>query len=125
MSIDFSKVKSLTIPEGNVTKITRNSDGKVLWELASAPETPPTPTTYNVSYALGSFMCVPNPTTINPGEAFVVSIMPRAPGATISGYTVTMGGVNVEYPQVQINEARTNVAINIPSVTGDISIIVW
>lgn len=34
--MDFSKVKSLTIPEGNVTKITRN--GVVLWEAGEYQE---------------------------------------------------------------------------------------
>lgn len=32
MSLDFSKVVSLTIPEGNVVKITRSADGTVLWD---------------------------------------------------------------------------------------------
>lgn len=31
MTIDFSQVKSLTIPEGEVTKIT-DSSGNVLWQ---------------------------------------------------------------------------------------------
>lgn len=32
MNIDFTGVKSITIPEGSVKKITRKSDGAVLWE---------------------------------------------------------------------------------------------
>lgn len=32
MSLDFSKVKSLTIPEGEVISITRKSDGLLLWK---------------------------------------------------------------------------------------------
>lgn len=32
MSIDFTGVKAVTIPEGSVKKITRKSDGVVLWE---------------------------------------------------------------------------------------------
>lgn len=35
MAIDFSQVKSLTIPEGEVMKIT-DSDGKVLWQKQPA-----------------------------------------------------------------------------------------
>ena len=33
--IDFSGVKAITIPEGSVSKITRNSDGAILWEKIS------------------------------------------------------------------------------------------
>lgn len=32
MSIDFTGVKSLTIPEGIVTKVVRKTDGSILWE---------------------------------------------------------------------------------------------
>lgn len=35
MAIDFSKVKSITIPEGEVTKIT-DADGNVLWQKQPA-----------------------------------------------------------------------------------------
>ena len=35
MPIDFSQVKTITIPEGSVTKIT-DSTGAVLWEEKSA-----------------------------------------------------------------------------------------
>ena len=38
MSIDFSKVKALTIPEGNVTQIT-DASGRVLWKAAPAEAT--------------------------------------------------------------------------------------
>ena len=31
MAIDFSKVKTITIPEGSVTKIT-DSNGNILWK---------------------------------------------------------------------------------------------
>lgn len=31
MSIDFSTIKSITIPEGNVKRIVRDSDGSVIW----------------------------------------------------------------------------------------------
>ena len=34
MSIDFSQVKKITIPEGSVTKIT-DSNGNILWQSAS------------------------------------------------------------------------------------------
>ena len=34
MSIDFSQVKTITIPEGSVTKIT-DSTGAVLWQVES------------------------------------------------------------------------------------------
>lgn len=36
MSIDFTGVTAVTIPEGNVVKITRKSDGNIIWEK---PET--------------------------------------------------------------------------------------
>lgn len=35
MTIDFSQVKSITIPEGEVTKIT-DADGNVLWQKQPA-----------------------------------------------------------------------------------------
>ena len=35
MAIDFSQVKTVTIPEGSVTKIT-DSAGNILWEEKSA-----------------------------------------------------------------------------------------
>lgn len=35
--LDFTGVKTLTIPEGKVKKITRKSDGVVLWETVSKP----------------------------------------------------------------------------------------
>lgn len=35
MNIDLSQVKSLTIPEGEVTKIT-DADGNVLWQKQPA-----------------------------------------------------------------------------------------
>ena len=35
MSIDFTGVKAITVPEGAVKKITRKSDGVVLWETIS------------------------------------------------------------------------------------------
>ena len=35
MAIDFSQVKTVTIPEGSVTKIT-DSTGAVIWEKKSA-----------------------------------------------------------------------------------------
>lgn len=35
MSIDFTGVKSLTIPEGIVTKVVRKADGSILWEKSS------------------------------------------------------------------------------------------
>ena len=38
MSIDYSKVTNLAIPEGNVTKITRNLDGVTLFELSKFPQ---------------------------------------------------------------------------------------
>lgn len=36
MSFDFSNISSITIPEGNVTKIVRDSDGAVIWERKEA-----------------------------------------------------------------------------------------
>ena len=35
MAIDFSKVKTITIPEGDVTKIT-DSSGNVIWQKQPA-----------------------------------------------------------------------------------------
>ena len=35
MAIDFSQVKTITIPEGEVTKIT-DANGKVLWQKQPA-----------------------------------------------------------------------------------------
>lgn len=40
MSIDFTGVNSVTIPEGSVSKITRKSDGLILWEKISVPAAP-------------------------------------------------------------------------------------
>lgn len=37
MSIDFTGVKAVTVPEGAVKKITRKSDGVVLWEKSLFP----------------------------------------------------------------------------------------
>ena len=37
MAIDFSQVKTITIPEGSVTKIT-DSTGNILWKLAPTAE---------------------------------------------------------------------------------------
>lgn len=37
MSIDFTGVKAVTVPEGAVKKITRKSDGVVLWEKSLLP----------------------------------------------------------------------------------------
>ena len=37
MAIDFSQVKTITIPEGSVNKIT-DSNGAVLWKLAPTAE---------------------------------------------------------------------------------------
>ena len=37
MSIDFTGVKAVTVPEGAVKKITRKSDGVVLWEKQTIP----------------------------------------------------------------------------------------
>ena len=37
MSIDFTSVKAVTVPEGAVKKITRKSDGVVLWEKQTIP----------------------------------------------------------------------------------------
>ena len=35
MAIDFSQVKTITIPEGSVTKIT-HSNGNILWKAKTA-----------------------------------------------------------------------------------------
>ena len=40
MSIDFTGVNAVTIPEGSVSKITRKSDGLILWEKISVPAAP-------------------------------------------------------------------------------------
>ena len=37
MAIDFSQVKTITIPEGSVKKIT-DSNGNILWKLAPTAE---------------------------------------------------------------------------------------
>ena len=35
--MDFSTIKAIRIPEGNVTKITSKADGKVLWKAGIDP----------------------------------------------------------------------------------------
>lgn len=40
MSIDFTGVTAVTIPEGNVLKIARKSDGTVLWEKPASGDLP-------------------------------------------------------------------------------------
>lgn len=40
MSIDFTGVTAVTIPEGNVLKVTRKSDGTVLWEKPASGDLP-------------------------------------------------------------------------------------
>lgn len=86
MSIDFTGVTAITIPEGKVSKITRKSDGVVLWEQSVGVESP-----YSVcpsSFTNKSFISVTNESN---GFAFAdnttyASLVPNSSGYNSLGY---------------------------------------
>lgn len=76
MSIDFTGVAAVTIPEGNVTKITRKSNGAVLWEK-SVPE-PDEPTINYLEYIQNTTNANYVDTGIKPNQNTVLTVTVEA-----------------------------------------------
>lgn len=104
--IDFTNVKAITIPEGNVTKITH--EDTVLWEADNG---------YTITYNLTKATLSNTPANIASGESYTATI------TTANGHpadvTITMGGVDITSSAYD-----GNITINIASVSGDIVITV-
>ena len=81
MSIDFSTLQGLTIPEGVVTKIT-DASGRVLWELKSAKIVLEVSKITSDTYA--------GETTYSGEEFILLNIYPKTSSSTIN---VTYGGL--------------------------------
>lgn len=77
--IDFTGVKAITIPEGNVKKIT-NENGVVLWELSIVEDT--TPPIVDIVYSATSWT----------NQNVVVTLKPNEEIKDISGWTKQTDG---------------------------------
>ncbi len=121
MAIDFSQVKSITIPEGSVTKIT-DSTGNILWQSASwhtiweGNETIKTSGDKSISGAVSNFASTANGTGYTPHLRITFSF---GIGDT-DGQTDLMYYNNSMTPQTQ----RPYSPLEIESVLSDDNMIV-
>lgn len=102
----FANVKSLTIPEGEVTKIT--VDGEILWNSV---------VNYTVTRTLTKVTCSNTASTITGGSSYTATLT-ASTGYSISSVKITMGGVDITSSAYTSSTRK----ISISKVTGDIVI---
>lgn len=121
MSIDFTGVKSITIPEGAVKKITRKSDGFVLWMAIQNISTVPS---VSGTYAYTGSAITPTWSNYDSNQLTIGGTYSATNAGTYSatftpktGYQWSDGTTTAKTVQWTINKAAGSLSISPTSIT--------